>query len=66
MPPQLDELLARVDQCAAQAHEGSAHFRELHEEFRQAIAIAQLDPEMSLARAEKFWSLSFATCTTRI
>src|SRR5271169_978787 len=53
MPPQLDELLARVDQCSTQAHELSAHFEDLREQIRQAISIAQLDPEMSLARSRK-------------
>ncbi len=53
MPPQLDELLARVDQCSTQAIELSTHFQELREQIRQAIDIAQRDPEMSLIRARK-------------
>ncbi len=53
MPPQLDDLLARVDRCSTQAHELSKQFHELREQIRQAIAIAQLDPEMSLTRARK-------------
>ena len=53
MPPQLDDLLARVDQCSTQAHELSAHFEDLREQIRQAIDIAQRDPEMSLIRSRK-------------
>ena len=53
MPPQLDELLARVDQCSSQAIELLTHFQELREQIRQAIDIAQRDPEMSLIRARK-------------
>ena len=53
MPPQLDELLARVDQCSTQAIELSTHFQELREQIRQAIDIAQRDPEMSLIRSRR-------------
>src|SRR5438046_1541809 len=42
----LQELLARVDQF-------SAEVQELRDEVRQAITIAELDPQMSLARARR-------------
>jgi hypothetical protein len=50
MQHQFEELLSRLDQLSAQ-------FYELREGIRQAITIAELDPEMSLTRARKVLEL---------
>ena len=46
MDQPLHDLIRRVDQLTAQ-------FQDLREGIKQAIVIAELDPEMSLTRARK-------------